>query len=186
MLAHGLPILATLALWWASTGLILLLDGLNRKTFRPSMVAASAALAVAIWFVVDSARQATSAAAYVAFACGLVAWGWQLLSFYTGVLTGPRKSACPPECRGLARFVEAVRASLYHELAAVLAGVVLFTLTYGRPNAIALWTYLILWWMHQSAKLNVFFGVPNHGEEMLPGSSLFQVGELARTSPAMR
>ena len=49
MLAHGLPILATLALWWASTGLILLLDGLDRKTFGPSMVGASAALAVAIW-----------------------------------------------------------------------------------------------------------------------------------------
>ena len=45
MLAHGLPILATLALWWASTGLILLLDGLDRRTFGPSMAAATAALA---------------------------------------------------------------------------------------------------------------------------------------------
>ena len=44
-LAHGLPILATLVLSWASTGLILLLDGLDRRTFGPSMAAATAALA---------------------------------------------------------------------------------------------------------------------------------------------
>ena len=61
-----------------------------------------------------------------------------------------------------------MRASLYHELAAVLGALILFALTYGKPNAVALWTYLIFWWMHQSAKLNVFLGVPNHGEEMLP------------------
>ena len=32
----------------------------------------------------------------------------------------------------------------------------------------ALWTYLILWLMHASAKLNVFLGVPNLGEDLLP------------------
>ena len=32
----------------------------------------------------------------------------------------------------------------------------------------AIWTFVVLWWMHQSAKLNVYFGVPNLGEELLP------------------
>ena len=44
----------------------------------------------------------------------------------------------------------------------------LFVLTNGQPNMFALWTYLILWLMHASAKLNVFLGVPNLGEDLLP------------------
>jgi G3E family GTPase len=31
-----------------------------------------------------------------------------------------------------------------------------------------MWTFMVLWWMHQSAKLNVFFGVRNLNEEFLP------------------
>jgi Protein of unknown function (DUF3623) len=30
------------------------------------------------------------------------------------------------------------------------------------------WTFMILWWMHQSATLNVFLGVRNLNEEFLP------------------
>ena len=83
-------------------------------------------------------------------------------------MTGPRQSACPPDCRGVSRFVEAARTSLHHELSAALGALALLALTYGQPNRLALWTYLLLWWMHQSAKLNAFFGVPNLGEDMLP------------------
>ncbi len=166
--AHGLPILATLALWWASTGLILHLDSRDRRTYAGTMLGATAIFGVSLWFAAESARETTAGAAYAAFACGLVAWGWQLLGFYTGFVTGPNRFACSPECRGSARFVQAANASLYHELAAVLGALVLLALTYGQPNRLALWTYLVLWAMHQSAKLNVFFGVPNWGEEMLP------------------
>ena len=94
-------------------------------------------------------------------------WGWQLVSFYMG-FSRARADGVSPEIARLARFVEAVRTSLYHELAALAGGVVLFALTWGQPNQIGAWTYVVLWWMHQSAKLNVFFGVPNLGEEMLP------------------
>lgn len=166
--AQGLPILATLALWWASTGLILHLDSLDRRTYVGTMLGASVFLAISLWLVAETAGQTTASAAYIAFACGLVAWGWQLLAFYTGFLTGPNKTACSPGCRGLSRFVRAAGASLYHELAALIGALVLLAFTHGQPNQMALWTYLILWAMHQSAKLNVFFGVPNWGEDMLP------------------
>ena len=168
MIAHGLPILATLGLWWASTGLILRLDSLDRRTFVASMVGASAIFALSLWLAAKSSSETTTGAAYVAFACGLVAWGWQLLGFYTGFVTGPNKTACSPNSQRWSRFVQAARASLYHELAAVLGGFALLALTYGQPNQFALWTYVILWAMHQSAKINVFLGVPNWGEEMLP------------------
>ena len=168
MIAYGLPIAATLALWWVSTGVILRLDSLDRRTFNRSMAWASVILLLSLWLARQSSGQTTPGAAYLAFACGLVAWGWQLLSFYTGFVTGPRRSACPADCRGLSRFVEAARTSLHHEFSAILGALALLALTYGQPNRLALWTYLLLWWMHQSAKLNAFFGVPNLGEDMLP------------------
>jgi putative photosynthetic complex assembly protein 2 len=168
MIAYGLPIAATLALWWVSTGVIVRLDSLDRRTFGWSLASATVVLVLSLWLARQSSGQRTPGAAYVAFACGLIAWGWQLLSFYTGFVTGPRKAACPPDCRGLSRFVEAARASLHHEMAAMLGALALLALTYGQPNQLALWTYLLLWGMHLSAKLNAFFGVPNLGEDMLP------------------
>ncbi len=168
MIAYGLPIMATLALWWVSTGVIVRLDSLDRRTFSRSMAWASVVLLLSLWLARQSSGQTTPCAAYVGFACGLIAWGWKLLSFYTGFVTGPRQSACPPDCGGVSRFVEAARTSLHHELAAVLGALALLTLTFGQPNRLALFTYLLLWGMHLSAKLNAFFGVSNLGEDMLP------------------
>ena len=41
---HGLPALHGLLIWWFSTGLILFLDGLPKRTFRWSMAAATVLL----------------------------------------------------------------------------------------------------------------------------------------------
>jgi putative photosynthetic complex assembly protein 2 len=180
MAAYLLPVFATLALWWASTGVILYLDGLPRRTFPWTMAGASAMLAVALAFLVATRGQTTPAAALEAFMSGLAIWAWQLVSFYTGFLTGPRKTACAEGCVGWRRFIEAVRTSLYHECAALLGAALVFALTIGQPNQTGLWTYLLLWWMHQSAKLNVFFGVPNLGEEMLPAHLRFLVSFMRR------
>jgi putative photosynthetic complex assembly protein 2 len=168
MAAYGLPVLYTLLLWWFSTGVILYLDRLNRSTFKWSLLGATALLAICVWGSAVTSADSTASGAYLAFACGLLIWGWQLLSFYTGYLTGPRKTACQAEWTGWRRFVEAVRTSLYHELAVCLSAVVLLVLAWGQPNQMALWTFLVLWWMHQSAKLNVYFGAANLGEELLP------------------
>jgi putative photosynthetic complex assembly protein 2 len=175
-----LPVILTLVLWWASTGVILYLDGRASRTFGWSAVGATALLALALWVLAKTSGQTTPIAALAAFACGLMAWAWQLVMFYMGFLTGPRKTAIGPDCVGWRRFVEAVRASLYHELAAILGIIVMFGLTMGQPNKIGFWTYLILWWMHQSAKLNVFFGVPNLGEHMLPEHLGYTVSFMRR------
>jgi putative photosynthetic complex assembly protein 2 len=168
MATYALPVLYTLLLWWASTGVILYLDGLDRRTFIWSMAGATVLLGVALWGAAVTGAISTAGGAYFAFACGLTAWGWQLVSFYMGYLTGPRKAACEPDLTGFRRFVAAVGTSLYHELAICLTALVLFGLTRGQANQMAIWTFVVLWWMHQSAKLNVFFGVPNLGEELLP------------------
>jgi putative photosynthetic complex assembly protein 2 len=51
---------------------------------------------------------------------------------------------------------------------ALVGAVVLLAITHGRVNQLGFLTYVTLWWMHESAKLNMFFGAPNLGEEMLP------------------
>ena len=57
---------------------------------------------------------------------------------------------------------------LYHELAILVGAVTVLALTWGQPNQIGAWTFLLLWGMRQSAKLNVFLGVRNLNEQFLP------------------
>jgi putative photosynthetic complex assembly protein 2 len=180
MATYALPILYTLLLWWASTGVILYLDGLDRRTFIWSMTGATVLLGISLWGAALTGSISTASGAYLAFACGLGAWGWQLVSFYMGYLTGPRKTACEADLTGFRRFVEAVRTSLYHELTICLTAVVLIALTRGQANQMAIWTFVVLWWMHQSAKLNVYFGVPNLGEELLPDHLHYLRGFMTR------
>jgi putative photosynthetic complex assembly protein 2 len=168
MLDYAPPILATLLVWWGSTGAILYLDGLSRRSFVWSMAGATALFALSLWGLVATSAETTASSAYLAFLCGLTAWAWQLVSYYMGFITGPRKTACPPHLRGWPRFVEAVRTSLYHEIAIILCAIALVALTRGQPNQIGAWTFLVLWWMHTSAKLNLYFGAPNLSEELLP------------------
>ena len=179
-MAYALPIVATLFLWWASTGVILYLDNLNRRTFSVSMIAVTALLAFAVRGLVSSSGDVTEAGVYEAFACGLALWAWQIVSYYTGHITGPRKTPLEPGCRGLRRFVEAVRTSLYHELVIIAFAIAIVAITAGQPNQIGVWTFFVLWWMHSSAKLNLFFGVPNLSEELLPEHMRFLVSFMAR------
>jgi len=180
MTTFGLPIVATLLLWWASTGAILYLDGLDRRTFSWSMAGATVLLGIALCGLATSSAETTSAAAYEAFACGLLVWAWQLVSYYMGFITGPRKTACEADCVGWKRFVEAVRTSLYHELTIIAFAIGIVALTRGQPNQIGVWTFFVLWWMHTSAKLNVYFGVPNLSEELLPQHLRYLVSFMAR------
>ena len=168
MADHGLPALFALLTWWFSTGVILYLDGLPRWTFRWSTAGATVVLGLSLWGLAASAQQTTVAGAYMAFTCALLVWGWQDISFYTGVVTGPRRHACEPGCAGWGHFGHALMASLHHEIAIVLSGVAIAILTWDAPNQVGLWTYVILAIMHESARLNVFLGVPNVTEEFLP------------------
>lgn len=164
----GLPLLYALLLWWFSTGVILYLDSLPRRTFRWSLIGASVVTAAAIYALVASSSMASAAGAYIAFTAGVLVWGWIEMSYFMGLITGPWQAPCPPNVQGWRRFVLAVRTSLYHECAIVLTGVLLLTFTREQPNALAAWTFLVLWLMRWSSKLNVFLGVPNLNVEFLP------------------
>jgi putative photosynthetic complex assembly protein 2 len=164
----GLPVLYTLFVWWFSTGAILYLDGLPRSTYRWSMLGATALLVGALHGLAVSSADASVAGAYVAFTCSVLVWGWVEMSFLMGFVTGPRQTACPPGARGWVRAGYAVQAILYHEVA-LLAGIAaIVAVTWDGANQIGTWTFLILWAMRLSAKLNVFLGVRNLYAEFLP------------------
>ena len=168
MIAYVGPALFALVVWWASTVAIIYLDNLPRRTFRWSMLGATAVFAVSLYGLAASARDTSTAGAYWAFTWGLLAWGWQEMSFYMGFVTGSRKEPCREGCGGFRHFAHAVQTSLYHELAIIAAAAAVVWLTWGGPDQVGTWTFMVLWWMHQSAKLNVFFGVRNLNEEFLP------------------
>lgn len=176
----AVPAVYTIFLWWFSTGVILYLDGLPRGTFRWSMLGASAFLVAGLVGLNASADDTGTLGAYCAFTCGLLAWAWVETSFLTGFITGPDRMPCPPEARGRRRFVLAVRAILHHELAIVAAALAILAITWGRPNQVGLWTFLVLWVMRLSTKLNLFLGVRNLSEGLLPDHLRYMASFFAR------
>jgi putative photosynthetic complex assembly protein 2 len=178
----ALPVLFAVFVWWFSTGVVLLLDGLPRTTFRWSHLLSTLLAAGAFVGLAHTAAQTTTAGAYCAFTCALLLWGWHELSFLTGWVTGPRKQRATPGARGSARFMQAVQAILWHELAILASGVVLVMLTWGEPNQVGTATFVVLWVMRISAKLNVFLGVRNLSTELLP-PHLAYLGSYFRRRP---
>jgi putative photosynthetic complex assembly protein 2 len=168
MSLYGLPVLYTLFVWWFSTGAILYLDGLPKRTYRWSMAAASVALAGAIYGLVRTSGDTTVAGAYISFTCGVIVWGWQEMSFLMGFLTGPRRAPCPADAGPWQRFSFATQTMLYHELGLLGSAAAVAAASWGGQNQVGMWTFMVLWVMRQSAKLNLFLGVRNLNEEFLP------------------
>jgi putative photosynthetic complex assembly protein 2 len=163
-----LAVVFVVAAWWGATGLILHLVRRPRSTHRSTLGIATLAVVPALMLMRASSAQTTLAGAELAFASTLVLWGWLEISFLVGAVVGPRRIACPSGCRGVRHFGHAVGAILYHELAILAGAALVALLCAGQPNRIALWTFLLLWGMRISAKLNLFFGVPNTAVELLP------------------
>jgi putative photosynthetic complex assembly protein 2 len=171
---YGQPVLYALFIWWFSTGAVLYVIGLPQSTFARSMVAMTAVLALALYGVGVSATDASVAGAYIAFTSALLVWGWHEMSFLTGYVTGSRRSELPDGCdQGLRRLVPAIETVIYHEVAIFLTVIAMVALTWGAPNQVGLWTFVILWLMRLSAKITVYLGVPNLTEEFLPAHLVY-------------
>jgi putative photosynthetic complex assembly protein 2 len=168
VLEVALPAVFTVFVWWLSTGVILYLDGLPRHTYRWTMSGTTAVCLLAIWGLSVSSADATVAGAYCAFTCAILIWAWQEMAFLLGYVTGPRKQACPAGATGWRRARYAFQAVSHHEFALVVLALIVLAITWDAPNKTGLWTYLVLWTMRQSAKLNVFLGVRNLNADFLP------------------
>lgn len=168
LIGVALPVLFAIFVWWFATGIVLLLDGLPRTTFRWSHLISTLLALGAFVGLAHTAEQTTAAGAFCAFTSALLVWGWHELSFLTGWVTGPRQRAADPGVRGWPRFVQAVAAILWHELAILASGLLIALITWDAANPVGLATFAVLWVMRISAKLNVFLGVRNLSIEFLP------------------
>ncbi|HOX68580.1 MAG TPA: putative photosynthetic complex assembly protein PuhE [Burkholderiaceae bacterium] len=168
MSQYVLPVTYTLFVWWFSTGVILYLNGLPRWTFKWTMVGTTFVLVMALIGLVATRDDTRTTGAYLAFTFGLLVWAWQEVAFLLGYVTGPRRSDCPTGSTGWRRARFAFMAVMHHELALVVLGAAVLAATWGGANQTGMWTFLILWVMRQSAKLNVFLGVRNLNEGFLP------------------
>jgi putative photosynthetic complex assembly protein 2 len=164
----ALPLLFATLLWFFATGFVLWLDRLPQATWPFSIVAATVASGFAMGGIIMTAPMTGSAAAYIAFACALVIWGWHELSFLMGFVTGPNRDACPADAAGWRRFRLAAATLIHHEIAMFLTVLVIAAASWGQPNQTATLTFVLLFVMRLSAKFNIFAGVPHLSTEMMP------------------
>lgn len=164
----GWAILFALFTWWFSTGVILILVRMRREAHPAGMAIITLVALLSVAGLIATRDVTTENGAFAGFTYGLAIWAWHEMSFLYGYVTGPRKGECPPLPMGMARFRLAYQTISHHEWAILATGAFLVWLTWGAANQIGTWTYLALWGMRISAKLNVFLGAPNVAEEFLP------------------
>jgi len=168
MTVYVLPVLFVLLAWWGSTGVVFWLDGLPRRTFQWSMLGATLVLVTAVLGLALLRNDTSVRGAYLGFACGLGAWAWHEMAFLMGFVSGPRRVRSTTGVRGWPRFVEAVQAVLWHEIAILATAFVMLIVTRDAANQTGTWIFIALAGMRLSTKLNLFLGVRNRSESLLP------------------
>jgi putative photosynthetic complex assembly protein 2 len=162
------PALFAALCWWFGTGAILWLVRRPPASFRWSLLGFTGLLGASLWISWQSMQVASVANAYLAFASVIVMWSWHEMAFLTGWLMGPRTKALQPGAIGWPRLSQSVQAGLWHELALLANFAALLWQQQDQPSHTATCTLALLWCMRASAKLNLFSGVPEVGEQYLP------------------
>ena len=156
-------------LWWISTTVVLALTRKNDiENNIKTMVLVTIVLALGFLILIYSRNIVSVYSAYFGFVSILMIWAWQETAFLVGWIIGSRKSKCPKDSKGFKRAWLAFQTINYHELTLVILGVTIWVLTKDSPNDIAFKTFMVLWIMRLSAKINIFLGVRNFYEEFLP------------------
>ena len=164
----ALAILYALFVWWFATGLVFLVVLRRGAAVRAALIGAAALFPVCLVLLAISGPMTGLAGVYLAFTAAVVLWGTQEVAFLTGFLTGPRPLPCPPGATGLDRLAAALGAILYHELALLATSAAVVAVTWQSANMFGALTFLVLWIMRVSAKLNLYLGVPVLNDEVMP------------------
>jgi putative photosynthetic complex assembly protein 2 len=168
MASYIIPPIYAAFIWWFSTGAVLLLVGRSGPSELPRIVSAAGLLGASLWGLALTSDDTGVVGAYTAFTCTILLWGAQEIAFLAGWLTGPRPQPCPAGSKGAKRLGFALRAILWHELALLTCGAAVVALTWNGSNTVGLWTFATLWVLRQSAKINLFLGVPVTNDELMP------------------
>ncbi|MTH98788.1 putative photosynthetic complex assembly protein PuhE [Roseibium sp. RKSG952] len=164
LIAVGVAILV----WWFATGAVLILarQGGHRAGMSMAIVSVLALGGVAV--LMGTADQQTVQGTYLAFFAALAVWAWHETAFLLGVITGPRRVGLDHVPRERSRFRAAFRAVRDHEYALAATALLLVFLLADAANKTGLWTFLLLWGMRLSTKVNIFLGAPHAVNDLLP------------------
>lgn len=161
-------LLFALAIWWLGTGVVLFLQQRLMPGRRAALFGLAVVAALAGVTLVQCSSSLAAAASYISFTAAVILWGTIELSHYLGLVTGVHERSCPANCVGWRRFGLALGTSIWHELSILLTGAVLVWVLLPSENLTGLYTFVVLWVMRWSAKLNLFLGVPNFSTEWFP------------------
>lgn len=168
--------------WWFGTGALLWLVRRPQAGLARRLIAMSGLLLLSLWAAHASMAERSVGSDYLGFVAVIVMWAWHELAFLSGWLAGPRRQALQPGAQGWPRFLQSVGVLAWHELVLLANFLLLCWLQVGQANHVAICTFGLLWLMRLSAKLNLFIGVPDVGEQFLP-LRLAYLGSYFRRGP---
>jgi putative photosynthetic complex assembly protein 2 len=169
----ALPFTVVTLLWFLGTGLVAMIIHRLRQSFGPALIIAALCAATGLGLIVMTAQSATVWATYASFLGGLLIWSWHEISFLTGTVAGPNRAPCPPGTPPRQRFAFATMALIHHELALAMTAGLLLALAAVTANATGAYTFALLLLFRLSSKLNIYWGVPNMSDELLPAHLVY-------------
>lgn len=161
-------VLIVIATWWLGTGIVLYLQQRLKNTgiaLITTLCLVSLASLAALKF---SSLHVNIWHSYGGFVAAVVLWGCLELSYFTGLVGGVHKRHCPQNCNTAKRFRLALGTSIWHEISVLAIALMVLELCRHGSNPAGMYTFLVLWLMRWSAKLNLFWGVPNFNADWFP------------------
>jgi putative photosynthetic complex assembly protein 2 len=154
--------------WWVATGLVLALARAGSRHLGAVMALATGVALAGIAGLVATHDQTTVSSAYIAFFSALALWAWHETTFLIGILTGPRRIEAGQAPVETSRFRAAFLTVRDHELALAATVIALIWFMAGAENTTGLLTFMLLWVMRISTKLNIYLGARHAISDMLP------------------
>jgi putative photosynthetic complex assembly protein 2 len=164
----ALPFMVVIVLWFVSTGLVAMINHRLRQSFGRAVIIAGICASLGLALLVLTSHSTAVWAAYASFVGGLLIWSWHEISFLTGAVAGSHREVCPPDARGWQRFSLATMALIHHEIALAMTAALLLSLSAVTTNPTGAYTFALLLIFRLSSKLNIYWGVPNMSDELLP------------------
>ncbi len=164
----GLPFVVVTLLWFVSTGLVAMLNHRLRQSFGRALIIAGVCGIGGLSLLVLTSHSSSVWAVYAGFFGGLMIWSWHEISFLTGAVSGSHRDPCPDNATPWQRFSLATMALIHHEIAIAMTAALLLSLAAVTANPTGAYTFALLAIFRLSSKLNIYRGVPNMSDELLP------------------
>lgn len=164
----GLPFAVVIALWFVSTGLVAMLNHRLRQSLGRALIISGICAIGGLSLLVLTSNSTADWAIYASFVGGLLIWSWHEISFLTGAIAGSHREPCPKDAQGWQRFAAATMALIHHEIALAMTAGLLLSLAAFSGNPTGAYTFALLLIFRLSSKLNIYWGVPNMSDELLP------------------